>query len=89
MNCMPCAVFLCGLTRSQDLFETASLHETQLSFTNFTMWQLNLRVGCSVWLGDRLQLQENGILVGIVHYALETMFSHTTILFSIIFLSKK
>jgi hypothetical protein len=58
------------------LFGTAPFHEIQLSFTNFTTEQLNLRVGKvddSVWLSDWLQLHENEILVGIAPYALEMM----------------
>jgi hypothetical protein len=60
-----------------DLFETASLYKTQLNFTNFIMNQLSLRVDivdCFVWQTDQLQLQKNEILVGIAHYAIETMF---------------
>jgi hypothetical protein len=40
---------------NKDPFGTVSLHEIQLSFTNFTTEQLSLRVGevdGSVWLSD-------------------------------------
>jgi hypothetical protein len=50
------------------MFVTASLHQFQLNFTNFTIEQHSLRVsevGGSVWLADQLQLQENEILVTI------------------------
>jgi hypothetical protein len=62
--------------RIKDPFGTASLHEIQLSFTNFTIEQFSLRVGevnGSVWLSDQLQLHKNEILVRIASYALEIM----------------
>jgi hypothetical protein len=51
------------------------LHFIKLSLPSyFTMKQLSLRVGYSVWLVDQLQLYENEILVKIIPYALKTMF---------------
>jgi hypothetical protein len=75
-------------------FETDLLYKTQLSFINFVMKQLSLRVDravYSVWLADQLQLHENEILVKIISYALEMMFgcfSYTRVLCSIIFSMK-
>jgi hypothetical protein len=62
---------------TKDPFDSTSLNKIQLSFTNFHMNQLRLRVdrvGYFVWLVEQLQLHKNEILVGIISSALKTMF---------------
>jgi hypothetical protein len=56
-----------------DMFDTSSFHQTQLSFTNFTIDYLRLRVDSFIWLAVQLQLQKNMILVKIIHYVLGMM----------------
>jgi hypothetical protein len=61
----------------ENLFETAQLHQLQLSFTNFTIEQLILRVDeidDSIWLSDQLQFHENEILMRIAPYDLKMTF---------------
>jgi hypothetical protein len=44
-----------GKQNTKDPFGTASFHETQPNFINFTIEQLSLRVcglGCSIWLNS-------------------------------------
>jgi hypothetical protein len=55
------------------MFDTSSFHQTQLSFTNFTIDYLRLRVDSFIWLAVQLQLQKNMILVKIIHYVLGMM----------------
>jgi hypothetical protein len=61
----------------ENLFETAQLHQLQLSFTNLTIEQLILRVDKiddSIWLSDQLQFHENEILMRIAPYDLKMTF---------------
>jgi hypothetical protein len=61
----------------ENLFGTAQLHQLQLSFTNFTIEQLILRVGevdDSIWLSDQLQFHKNEILMRIAPYDLKMTF---------------
>jgi hypothetical protein len=61
----------------ENLFKTAQLHQLQLSFTNFTIEQLILRVDeidDSIWLSDQLQFHENEILMRIAPYDLKMTF---------------